>query len=93
MNGDVMISVDPRSASNTAAAMDDPVTKMVLAGQQVADTTTGYRSCASSAGLGGSGTAAWRAATHRAGRCPAFDGRDLWLTGVEEAVSDSALAV
>lgn len=42
MDGDVMISVDPHKASNTAAVMD-PVTKVVIASQRFANTAAGYR--------------------------------------------------
>jgi transposase len=39
---DVMISVDPHKASNTAAVLD-PVTKIVIASQRFANTAAGYR--------------------------------------------------
>lgn len=42
MDDDVMISVDPHKASNTAAVMD-PVTKIVIASQRFANTAAGYR--------------------------------------------------
>lgn len=42
MEDDVMISVDPHKASNTAAMMD-PVTKIVIASQRFANTAAGYR--------------------------------------------------
>jgi transposase len=42
VDGDVMISVDPHKASNTAAVMD-PVTKIVIASQRFANTAAGYR--------------------------------------------------
>lgn len=42
MNDDVMISVDPHKASNTAAVMD-PTTKIVIASRRFANTGTGYR--------------------------------------------------
>ena len=42
MDDDVMISVDPHKASNTAAVMD-PVTKVVIASQRFANTAAGYR--------------------------------------------------
>jgi transposase len=42
VDDDVMISVDPHKASNTAAVMD-PVTKIVIASQRFANTAAGYR--------------------------------------------------
>ena len=42
MDDDVMISVDPHKASNTAAVMD-PVTKIVIASKRFANTGAGYR--------------------------------------------------
>jgi hypothetical protein len=42
VDDDVMISVDPHKASNTAAVMD-PVTKVVIASQRFANTSAGYR--------------------------------------------------
>jgi len=42
VDDDVMISVDPHKASNTAAVMD-PVTKVVIASQRFANTPDGYR--------------------------------------------------
>ncbi len=41
MDDGVMISVDPRKASNTAAVLD-PATKTVLASQRFANTAAGY---------------------------------------------------
>jgi transposase len=42
MGNDVMISVDPHKASNTAAVMD-PVTRTVIARQRFANTLAGYQ--------------------------------------------------
>jgi hypothetical protein len=42
VDDDVMISVDPHKASNTAAVMD-PATKVVIASQRFANTPAGYR--------------------------------------------------
>ncbi|HKC29353.1 MAG TPA: IS110 family transposase, partial [Jatrophihabitans sp.] len=42
MENDVMISIDPHKASNTAAVMD-PATRTVLARQRFANTTAGYQ--------------------------------------------------
>lgn len=42
MDDEVMISVDPHKASNTAAVMD-PLTKVVIASQRFANTQAGYR--------------------------------------------------
>jgi hypothetical protein len=42
MGNDVMISVDPHKASNTAAVMD-PVTRTVIACQRFANTLAGYQ--------------------------------------------------
>jgi transposase len=42
VDDDVMISVDPHKASNTAAVMD-PVTRVVVARQRFANTVDGYR--------------------------------------------------
>ena len=42
MDGDVVISVDPHKASNTAAVMD-PVSKVVIVSRRFANTAAGYR--------------------------------------------------
>src|SRR4051794_5141697 len=42
MDDDVMISVDPHRASNTAVVLD-PVTKVVIASRRFANTTVGYQ--------------------------------------------------
>jgi transposase len=42
VDDDVMISVDPHKASNTAAVMD-PLTKVVIASQRFANTSGGYQ--------------------------------------------------
>lgn len=42
MDGDVMISVDPHKASNTAVVMD-PITRVVVASQRFANTAAGYQ--------------------------------------------------
>jgi transposase len=49
MDGDVMVSVDPHKASNTAAVMD-PITKIVIASQRFANTADGYRQLRAFAG-------------------------------------------
>jgi hypothetical protein len=42
VDNDVMISIDPHKASNTAAVLD-PATKAVIASRRFANTTAGYR--------------------------------------------------
>jgi transposase len=42
MDGDVMISVDPHKASNTAVVMD-PITRVVVASQRFANSAAGYQ--------------------------------------------------
>jgi hypothetical protein len=42
VSDDVVISVDPHKASNTAAVMD-PATKIVIASRRFANTVDGYR--------------------------------------------------
>lgn len=69
MDDDVMISVDPHKASNTAAVMD-PVTKVVIASQRFANTPEGYRQLRDFSGRGSNAGGRSKAATGLADHCP-----------------------